>query len=1098
MKNIHSVDFYTVKNPLAIHLLKIMRISTFLLFMCSFCVIAGNANSQNARVTIHKSQAPLEEILNDIESQTDYLFLYSNDVNVQKITSIEVNSKPVSEVLRLLLNKSDVKYQMEGLHIILSEKTEKEKLETDQNRTKVSGTIRDSRGESIIGASIVEKGTNNGTISDISGDFVLNVSEEAILQISYIGYVTQEIKVIAGKRLNVMLKEDTKTLDEVVVIGYGTQRKGDLTSSVGSVKKENFVQGAVKDAGQLIQGKVAGLAITNTSGDPTSNTTISLRGNTTILGASTNPLILIDGVPGDLNTVAPEDIESIDVLKDGSAAAIYGSRGTNGVILITTKKAKGDNINQVEYSAYMSTSSIVKRLEMCTAADYRQQISDGIRDASWDLGNNVDWMDQITRTPFTHVHNLSLKGGSQETNYIVNLNYRANQGIMKRSDKDMFQGRAEINHNMFDGKLKLNFGILGNQTKYTSTSDGGSWNTYVYRQALIHNPTEPIKNEDGSWYENTGVFEYANPLSLLNECDGDQSIAQLRFNGSATFNPIKDLTLKALISYDKSNQYGGYYETKNNISTIRDSKNGYAAVGSLMNMTKLMELTAQYQKEIYGHHFTVLAGYSWQGTDYSNQYEQNYDFPTDIYSYNDIGQGAALKEGLGTEYSYRLKTNLISFFGRLSYSYKNRYLLMAALRHEGASQLSGTNNEWGTFPSISLGWRITEEPFMQSQKLFNDLKLRVGYGVTGSQPNDSFLGMSMLSYGDYYYYNGKWIQSLQPSRNANPDLKWEEKHETNFGLDFSILESRINGSIDLYNRQIKGLLYDYSVPSPPNLYTTTRANVGKMSNKGIEVLVNVVPVKAKNVDWNSTMTFSTNTNKLINLSNDLYKTSSDYFVTGWIQEPVKTESHIVKVGDPIGEIYGFKVVDVDDSGKWIYEDKDGNHVGYDDFTHSAEDKKVIGNGLPKYYVGWNNSVRYKNWDLSISMRGAFDFQIINSARMFYENLSRSDWNRMKSAYKPVFGKVRLNSLCSEEFNSYYVENGDYWKIDNITLGYRFNKLGKYIKNLRLYVSSQNVLTITGYKGTDPEVSVSGLNPGYDDRDQYPHVRSYTVGASITF
>jgi len=962
----------------------------------------------------------------------------------------------------------------------------------------VSGVVRDSHNETIIGASVMVKGSTVGTITDINGKFTVNASSKSTLVISYIGYVTQEIQVGSKRNFEITLAEDNKTLSEVVVIGYGTQRKGDLTSSVGSVKKEDFIQGAVKDAGQLIQGKVAGLTITNTSGDPTSNTTISLRGNTTILGASTNPLILVDGVPGDLNTVAPEDIESIDVLKDGSAAAIYGSRGTNGVILITTKKAKGDNINQVEYNAYVSTSSIVKRLEMCTAADYRQQIADGIRDKSWDLGNNVDWMDQITRTPFTHVHNLSLKGGNHETNYIANLNYRANQGIMKRSDKEMFQGRAEINHNMFNDKLKLNFGILGNQTKYTSTSDGGSWNTYVYRQALIHNPTEPIKNKDGSWYENTGIYEYANPLSLLNECDGDQNISQLRVNGSATFNPIKDLTFKALISYDKSTQNGGYYETKNNISTIRDNKNGYASVGSSINMTKLIELTAQYQKEFDGHNITALAGYSWQGTDYSNQYEQNYDFPTDIYSYNNIGQGAALKEGLATEYSYLIKTNLISFFGRLSYSYKNRYLLMAALRHEAASQLAGTNNAWGTFPSVSLGWRITEEPFMQSQNIFNDLKLRVGYGVTGSQPSDSFRGMSMLSYGDYYYYNGSWIQSLQPSQNANPNLKWEEKRETNVGLDFSILKSRISGSIDLYNREIRGLLYDYSVPSPPNLYTTTRANVGKMSNKGIEVLLNFNPVKTKDINWNSTVSFSTNTNKLISLSNDLYKTSSDYFVTGWIQEPVKTESHIVKVGQPIGEIYGFKVVDVDESGKWIYEDKNGNHVGYDDFTHSAEDKKVIGNGLPKYYAGWNNTVHYKNWDLSVSMRGAFDFQIINSARMFYENLSRSDWNRLKSAYDPVFGKTRLNSLCSEEFNSYYVENGDYWKIDNITLGYSFNKLGKYIKNLRLYVSSQNVLTITGYKGTDPEVSVSGLNPGYDNRDQYPHVRSYTVGASFTF
>ncbi|MCE5331177.1 MAG: TonB-dependent receptor [Bacteroidales bacterium] len=1081
-------------------LMKIREIREFfprkvILLLLSLMFISAAAFSQNERFNFRADNIKLRDLLDKIQTQSSYKFLYRSDLVNSTYVKINVLNASLQDVLKHALEETSLTYQiMDDKLIVISLKGA-----TAPQAQKISGKITDyDTGESMVGVSVVVKGTSKGVITDLDGNFSIDVDRPVTLVFSYIGYLKQNLEVTNQSTLNVKLMQDIKRLDEVVVIGYGTQRKGDLTSSVGSVKKEDFIQGAVKDAGQLVQGKVAGLTITNTSGDPTSSTTVSLRGNTTILGASTNPLILVDGIPGDLNTVAPEDIESVDVLKDGSAAAIYGSRGTNGVILITTKKAKGDNINQVEYSAYMSTSSIAKRLEMNTSGDYRQQISDGIRDASWDLGNNVDWMDLITRTPFNHVHNLSLKGGNQQTNYIVNLNYRSNQGIMERSDMNKFQGRAEINHNMFDSKLKLNFGLLGNQNKYTSTSDGGSWNTYIYRQALIHNPTEPIKNEDGTWYENTGIYEYANPLALLYEADGEQNIFQLRVNGGATFNPIKDFTLKALVSYDKSNQYGGYYETKNHISTIRDSKNGYASVGSNIDETKLIELTAQYQKKIGGHNLTVLGGYSWQGTDYSIEYEQNYDFPTDIYSYNNIGQGAALKEGLGTMYSYSIQTNLISFFGRLSYSYKDRYLLMAALRHEGASQLAGTNNAWGTFPSVSLGWRITEEPFMKTQTLFNDLKLRAGYGVTGSQPSDSFLGMSMLSYGDYYYYNGKWIQGLQPSQNANPDLKWEEKHETNIGVDFSVLDSRISGSIDLYDRTIKGLLYDYSVPSPPNLYTTTRANVGKMSNKGIEVLVNFNPVRTKDLNWNSTVTFSTNTNKLISLSNDLYQTTSDYFVTGWIQEPVKTESHIVKVGKSIGGIYGFKVVDVDDSGKWIYEDKDGNHVGYDDFTHSTEDKKVIGNGLPKYYAGWNNSIRYKNWDLSVSMRGAFGFQIINSARMFYENLSRSDWNRLKSAYDPVFGKVRLNSLCSEEFNSYYVENGDYWKIDNITLGYNFKRIGKYIKNFRMYVSSQNVLTITGYKGTDPEVSVSGLNPGYDNRDQYPHVRSYTLGANITF
>ena len=964
----------------------------------------------------------------------------------------------------------------------------------------IKGKVKDSQGEPIIGASVIVKNNNSvGTITDFDGNFTLELpSSSSVLVVSYVGYATQEVSTAGKTSLDITLKEDNLALDEVVVIGYGTQRKGDVTSAVGSVKAEDFITGAVKDAGQLIQGKVAGLIVTNPSGDPTSGTSISLRGNSTINGTSTSPLILVDGVPGSLDTVAPEDIESIDVLKDGSAAAIYGSRGTNGVILISTKKAKGTNINQVEYSTYISTQVMAKKLEMCTAEDYRNQIQAGVRDAAWDLGNNVDWMDEITRTPFSHVHNLSFKGGNEKTNYILNLNYRNTQGIFLRSDRERFQGRAEINHNMFDNKLKINFSIIGNQSTHTALSNGGSFDYYIFRQALIHNPTEPIRNEDGTWYENIGIFEYDNPLARVYETDGKQDNTQLRFNGNIIFNPIKGLTLKALFSYDKSSRYAGYYETKNHISTIRGSRNGYASVRSNSNLSKLMELTAQYQADIDGHNFSILGGYSYQMTDNNNNNMSNYDFPTDIYSYNNIGAGNALKEGLASQYSYSLQTNLIGFFGRLSYAYKNRYLLMASLRHEAASQLAGTNNPWGTFPSVSVGWRITEESFMQDQQIFSDLKFRAGYGVTGSQPSSSFLGMSMLNYGNYFYYNGKWIKVLNPSQNANPDLRWEEKHETNIGLDYSILGGRVNGSIDWYNREIRGLLYSYSVPSPPNLYNTTMANVGRMSNTGFEFMVNVIPFQTKNFTWDSTVTFSTNSNKLKSLSNDLYQASSDYMLTGWIQEPVKTESHIVRIGEPLGQILGFKVVDVDSEGKWIYEDKDGKLVNYDDFKHDFADKKVLGNGIPKYHVGFTNSFRYKNWDLSISMRGAFGFQIINGARMFYENLSRQDWNRLKSAYEPIFGKVKLSSLCSEEFNSYYVEDGDYWKVDNLTLGYNIKNVCKYVKNLRLYFSGNNLLTITGYKGTDPEVNNSGLDPGYDNRDQYPNVRSFTLGANVTF
>ncbi len=1070
--------------------LKRISVSFFSLFLASQMTISA----QN--VSFSTNKVTLKSAFEKIEKASKYKIAYnSSQLDANRSVTLSKTSGDVFGMLTQLLKGTNCTYEMEGNYIIIKPF---QKNQTSGKKVKVRGVIKDETGEPIIGATIRVKGHSEGTVSDFDGNFSLDVTGDNTLQISYIGYQTKEFVVGKQHHFSIVLEEDKKILNEVVVIGYGTQKKGDITSSVGSVKSEDFTAGAINDAGQLIQGKIAGLSVTNPSGNPVGGTEISLRGNTTILGASTNPLILIDGVPGDFNTVAPEDIESIDVLKDGSAAAIYGSRGTNGVVLITTKKSKGNNINEVQYSGYLSLSTIAKKPDFCDANDYRQQIKDGLRDAAWDLGDNTNWIDAIIRTGLSHVHNVSFKGGNAQTNYIFNVNYRNLQGIFKRSDKEEFQGRAEVNHSMFDDKLRFNFQLLGNQTGYTATSDGGSFNTYSWRQALIHNPTEPIKNADGSWHENTGIFNYDNPVSRIYECDGEQKISQTRFSSNITLTPIKELTFNALFSYDKINQEGGYYETKKHISNVRDGMNGYASTGGSSTVTKLVELTAQFHRNFGDHTIQALAGYSYQESTYSNQYERNYNFPTDLYSWHNIGVGQALKEGLGTEYSYRLDTNLIGFFGRLNYNYKNRYLLMASIRHEAASQLAGTDKPWGTFPSVSLGWRITEENFMKTQKVFDDIKLRAGYGVTGSQPSQSFLGVPLLGYGDYYLYNGQWIRALQPTQNSNDKLKWEEKHEYDIGADFSVLNYRLNVSVDWYYRLIKGLLYDYSVPSPPNLYTTTRANVGEMSNNGLEIIVNAIPVQTKDFKWETTITFSTNSNKLKSLSNDLYQTSSDYFMTGWIEEPIKTESHIVRIGHKVGDIYGFKVVDVDESGKWIYLDKNGNRVNYDDFTHSFEDKQILGNGVPKWYLGFNNQFRYKNFDLAINMRGAFGFQIMNGMRMFYENRSRQDWNRLRSAYDKVFGKAVLNTLCSEEFNSYYVENGDYWKIDNITLGYSFSKINKWIKTLRLYASVNNAITITGYKGIDPEVSTSGLAPSYDNRDSYPHTRAFTFGMNVTF
>lgn len=966
----------------------------------------------------------------------------------------------------------------------------------------IKGNVSDRQGEPIIGANVIEKGTTIGTVTDLDGNFSLKVSSSnTTLQISYLGFVTQSIPMNGKVQFSIVLNEDSKVLNEVVVIGYGVQRKGDITSSVASVKSEAFNKGMSQDVGQLIQGKVAGLSISLTSGDPTASTQMLLRGRSTINGSNTNPLVIVDGVPGDFGMVAPEDIESIDVLKDGSAAAIYGTRGTNGVIIITTKRANESNFNRVEYNVYAYTQTIASKMNMLTAADYRQQIADGFRDGSWDKGHDTDWLDQITRTPISHVHNLSLTGGNAKTNYLLNINFRQAEGIFKKSDNQRLNVRAKVNHKMFEDKLTASFEIVNTQNKYTTTGDGNSFSGFTYRQAQIMNPTALVKYDNGSWYEETGLFQYENPVARLQESSGKNEQQFSRLNANLIYTPFADFTLTGLFSFSKYNQTRGYAETKKHISNIRDSKNGFASNGQDSTKDLLMELTAQYRKQIGAHNLSLLGGYSYSSNEWFNFWVQNQDFPTDIFGYSQIQLGEGLANKLSSLSSDRGKTNLIGFFGRATYSFKDRYLFMGSLRYEGASQLVGTDNEWGLFPSVSLGWRLSEESFIKSLNVFDDLKLRIGYGVTGSQPSSSFLGKSTLSYSGYFLSDGKWIRTLVPSRNPNPNLKWEEKHEWNVGLDFSVLNHRISGSVDFYNRDIKDLLYNFSVPVPPNLVNTTMANVGKLRNRGLEILINFVPVQNKDFTWNTSVNFSTNSDKLVSLSNDLYEVSSNYIYDGWTGDPIQTNTHRIEIGGKIGNFFGYKVVDIDENGKWIYLDGKGNRVGYDEFVgmRNNDNKHILGNGLPKYYAGWNNNFKYKNWDLGITMRGAFDYQILNFQRMYYENTGIMNYNRLKSSQNKVFNKAVLSKEMPLELNSYYIEDGDFWKIDNITLGYNFAKTGvRFIKSIRLYGSCSNVLTITGYKGIDPEVNRIGLSPGNDERDKYPTTRTFTVGANIVF
>jgi TonB-linked SusC/RagA family outer membrane protein len=958
----------------------------------------------------------------------------------------------------------------------------------------INGHVQTISGEPIPGATILIKGSTTGAVSDTDGNFTLQVSPDDVLVFSFIGYQSLEVPVGDQTEIQVSLQEELIGIGEVVAIGYGSIKRGDVTSSIASVKSDDFVKGAVKDAAQLIQGKVAGLTISTPSGNPTEGAVIMLRGNSSLLGTS-NPLVLVDGVPGNLESVAPEDIESVDVLKDGSASAIYGTRGTNGVIIITTKSSTNEMESTIDYSGYVSMSDISSRLDFMDATELREKWDQGYSFTGanlQDFGSDTDWLDELTRTAVSHVHNVIFRGGNKNTNLTASINYKDNQGNFIKSDNKKYTGRIDVNHSMFDGKLVANIGTIVSEQKYWTGGDGYSFNNYVYRQAIIRNPTEPVKKEDGSWFERD-VYFYDNPVAYIEEADGENRYRNMRFTAGMTYTPIEGLDLKGMYTRKGNSNIRGYYETQNHVSNTKYSAGGYASRGTDNYTGNYAELSANYKKTIGNHNFSVLGGYNYEDNMDEGFWANNKYFPTDSYTYNNIGIGSGLPKGEAGMGSYKNSDKLIAVFSRVTYSFANKYLLMASIRREGSSKFGG-DHKWGNFPGVSIGWRINEESFLSNTNWINNLKLRAGYGVTGTNVLDSYNSLSSLNYSDYFYYNGDWVRKLVPVRNANPDLRWEKKEEVNIGVDFDLFEGRISGAVDFYNRLTKDALWDYSVPTPPYLYGSITANVGEIRNRGFEALLNVVPVQKPDFTWNAGFTFSTNENELVSLSNDKFQTTNDFFYAGYTGEPIQIETHRIKIGGPIGEFYGLKTVDITDDGVWIIEKPDGTLIPATE--SSTDDRQVLGNGIPKYHLSWNNNFRYKNFDVSVNMRGAFGYQILNFSRMFYENPTIG-YNTLNSAFDEVYGKAVLTDV--QRFVSYYIEDGDYWKIDNATLGYTVNLNNRNtIKNLRFYVSGLNLLTITGYKGIDPEVKQTGLSPGNDDRDKYPTTRTYTFGVNVTF
>lgn len=994
-------------------------------------------------------------------------------------------------------------------------------LEVDnQQQTPVTirGKVVDSKtGDPIIGANIIEKGTTNGTVTDVNGIFKVSVANNrSVLVISFIGFQTQEISTLTDN-ITISLVDEIEMMDELVVIGYGTQRKGEVTSAIASVKSEDFTIGKIGDAAELVKGKIAGLTITKASGDPNATSSIMLRGITTIMGSVT-PLILVDGVEGSLTTVAPENIESIDVLKDASAAAIYGTRGANGVIIITTKTGKREAATNVTYSSYVSLSNWYKTADFMDTHD----VIYGNTAFPYE-GYDTDWLKAVTRKAgYTQNHSLSFSGGTKSSAYSANVTFSDEEGIMRKSNNQNLKMQLDFTQYALKDILKFNLNILSGR----HTNDHND-NSYVYRQALIHNPSSPIFKEDGSYYEEFSRFQYYNPYSIQNEMIGDTRSNQTRLTGNITVEPIKGWKTNLMLSMKENTSSGQtYYTSKYYSQTIANNK-GYASKSSSNGRSDNLEITSTYNLVAGKHRVTPLVGYSYLYNVADGFNAGNGNFPSESYLYNNLYQGSILTdekdEKIASMGSYKYDDTLIGVFGRVSYGFDNRFNAMVSVRREGSSKF-GKNHKWGTFPSASVGWIISNEEFMKDNTPWLDhLGVRVGYGVTGVIPGSSYMSLTTFDYdvyGKHLSADGKWEPSLKVAQNPNPNLKWEKTKEINVGVDWTVLSKRLNGSVDVYNKKTVDLLYNYAVPVPPNMYGSIVANVGEMSNKGIEVMINGVPIKRKDFEWTTTVTVSHNANKLLSLSNDLYETDN-FMEVGGVSDPISVPTHAMEVGNKLGDFWGLKSRGVSKDGFVMVEVSDGKGgwvlKEFDTKYNEETNRQRLGNGLPQVYLGWNNSFKYKGFDLNLQFTGQFGYKILNVQRSFYENNSIA-YNKLKSASKwygaiddqgnpvidPATGKqmkVQLSKSMSQGVWSDHIENGDFLKLTSATLGYTLPlgaKARTYVSNARVYVSGQNLFCLTDYSGLDPEVSNYFLAPGIDNRDKYPTTRSFTVGLMINF
>lgn len=970
----------------------------------------------------------------------------------------------------------------------------------------ITGTVVDSTdGTPLPGVNITVTGTSVGTSTNQQGRYSLNVPTDAdMLTFSFVGYVSKQVPVNEKSQIDVSLAQDVQLLDDVVVVGYGTQERQQVTGSVSSVREEDFVKGSVNNVSELVQGKIPGLTISSAGGgDPNSNPTLRLRGISSF-GSNQEPLVVIDGViGGNLDNVDPNDIASIDVLKDASASAIYGTRGSAGVIVVTTKSggsmggAAGEQVS-ISYNGYASLETIENKNNILSASEYRN-LSQQTGIEAPDLETNTDWFDQITRNGVSNVHNLALSGSSENSSYRISGNFRDLEGIQEHTGFQQINGRLNFTQAALEQRLKLTFNLgITSRKEDLGFSD-------AFRYAQTFNPTAPVKVDSlettGGFFEQP-LFDYFNPVAIIET--GEREQEEQFFTGSIQGeyefrNLIPNLRVSSLYSIENnSTRFREFYARTNKLAGSATSTSlgtGAATRNEFDGQEELFEITANYTSDFDELNFEALAGYSYTNLVNEGTNVNGGDFVSDAVGFNNLEYAQDFVQGEGSVGSFRNSHDIIGFFGRLNLNWDNTYFLNASLRREGSSWF-GEENKWGNFWSVGAGVELTsfiEVPF------FNQLKLRGSYGITGQDA--PFSGISTRQFGPqgYYFANGRFIQTFAPISNPNPDLKWEERKEYNIGADFETLDSRLTGSVEYYRKDVNDLLFEVPVPVPPNLFPTTWDNIGSLESSGVETNLNYNVLRDSDLNWSTGVTFAWFSPTILKdyISEDVQYVSN-------AGSPGLNSTPLIKVeeGEPIGEIFGKVFAEIGPDGEWLFFDSEGNKVTADQIT--LDDQRVLGNGLPDYQFSWTNSVNYKNWNLNFFFRGVFGHQLVNTFRLFYETPNQiTSYNVLDSAFDVI------NLRESPQFSDFQVENGDYIKLQNATLSYNFPITNnEFVRSFSIYASVNNAFTITGYDGINPEPRYvdtfetadpnddSPLAPGIERRDSWFTSRTISLGINL--